>query len=454
MGTVGRGQLGEVGRLLGRGGEAAVYELPKFSLPDRPGALVFKEYRRAHTEPGRLRTIVAVRGGLDLQRRDTVDRLAAWPCRVVEDGGDVVGVVMPRIPAAYLADVKLPGSNTTATHAREVQNLFIDPVRMARLGHEAPSMRERISLCRDMAAALAFFHDELQVVFGDINHANELYRLQPTGVFFIDCDGVRPRGVVARHSQLNSPDWVPPEPGPLTRATDLYKYGLFVLRCLLPGADASNNTDPAPAAAVLDAAGVDLLTRALHPDPAVRPTAREWRRHLNALLGEPEEPPVITEAAVAGKHVLRGQPVEVRWVAEHAKTIEVRSGGFAVRVDGAPGRGTVLADLDRSGYLQVHAHNELGSDVAVVGPVAVLQPPETASLPVPLPSLVLPEVDLSVPPLGLPALPVPLPAPAFTAHPAPARGPLRFELPLTAPMVPEDLIGAGPAFTFDPEGAA
>ncbi|WP_189208503.1 hypothetical protein [Actinokineospora fastidiosa] len=431
-----------------------MYELPKWSSPDRPGPLVFKEYRRPHGEPARLRTIVAVRGALDLQRRDRLDSLAAWPCRVVEDGGEVVGIVMPRIPARYTAEISLPGSNTVARHAREVQNLFIDPGRMARLGHEVPSMRARIALCRDMAAALAFFHDELEVVFGDINHANELYRLEPTGVFFIDCDGVRPRGVVARHSQLNSPDWIPPEPGPLTRATDLYKYGLFVLRCLLPGADASNNTDPAPAAAVLDAVGMDLLTRALHANPAVRPSARDWRRHLNALLGEPEEPPVITAASLGRDHVLRGQPVEVAWAAEHATTVEVRSGGFAVRVDGKAGRGTVLADVERSGFVQVHAHNELGVDVKVIGPVAVVQPPETAWLPAPLPSLVFPHVGLPVPPMFVPVPPAPVPAPALAADVARAAGPLRLTVPLAASMTPEDVIGAGPVLTFDTEGAA
>ena len=57
----------------------------------------------------------------------------------------------------------------------------------------------------------------------------------------VDCDAVRVRGTMSAVPQLNTPDWEPPvaEQTQLTSYTDVYKYALFVLRCLSPGTNAS-----------------------------------------------------------------------------------------------------------------------------------------------------------------------------------------------------------------------
>ncbi|GAB3491276.1 DUF4407 domain-containing protein [Amycolatopsis cihanbeyliensis] len=152
-----------------------------------------------------------------------------------------------------------------------MQNLFIAPERAVHLGRPVPTMSRRVAICRDVAAAMAFCHDRLSIVFGDINAKNELYRLDAVPmVLFIDCDSVRVKGDLGGARQLNAPDWAPPDPGPLTMATDLYKLGLFVLRCLTSGGGHSIRTDPAGARTCLDGRAHDLPVRALGSVPAAR----------------------------------------------------------------------------------------------------------------------------------------------------------------------------------------
>jgi hypothetical protein len=443
--------LGKLGAPLGRGGEATVHELPGFSVPTWKGPLVYKAYRRPHEDPARLRKIVRLREQLTSARRAVLDRIAAWPLRVVEDAGDVVGLVMPRISDDYFADVLSPTGNRLR-FPRDVESLFIAPRLASRLKHQIPTDEQRISLCRDFAAALAFLHDELDVAFGDINHANELYRLEPkTGVLLIDCDGVRPRGVVTLHKQLNTPDWVPPEGGVLNPETDRYKLGLFVLRCLAPGAFGAAQIDPVAAAGVLDQAGQDLLRDALGAVPAARPTAAGWRSYLSAVLGEYDDPPELTGAHTTRRYVLRGQPVEIAWTARRAVEIEVRADGRSVTADGRAGSGAIAVDLLSTGFIQVRARNDIGEDTTLLGPVAVIEPPRQTSMPVLLPPVVFPELDDVMPVLLLPELPAPapLPPPAIVVSQPQAAAPLRMRVPMAPPFSTSEIIGAGPVFSFD-----
>ncbi|WP_033430021.1 protein kinase family protein [Saccharothrix syringae] len=405
--TITPADLGALGDQLGKGGEATVFDLPDLALPDAPGPLVYKRYRTPPESHG-LRRVVASREALDDTGRARLDGLAAWPVRVVEEHGRAAGVVLPRIPAPFFDRVL---RNSGVKHSlREVQNLFVAPDRALKVGRPAPDARQRLRVCLDFASGLAFLHEELKVVFGDLNAKNAVFRLDARPmVMFIDCDAVRPAGVVAVVRQLNAPDWDPPgaERDVLSRATDHYKLGLFVLRCLTPGPQGSTNRDPGRAAGVLDAEGLAMLRRALGTDPAARPTAREWEQRLRRLLGEATAPPRLVDVRLDRAFVLAGWPVEVAWEAEEAHEVEVVAAGRVSRVDGRPGRGSTPVVLDATGPVRVRVRNDLGADEREVGPVTVVPPPRFEPLTVPVPEVGWPSFTAPPPPTpGLPPLPV------------------------------------------------
>lgn len=416
--------LGQLGAQLGRGGEATVHEAPGVRLPDISDPLVYKRYKKPLSQPDELRRIVMLRAGLPEAERDYLDERSAWPLRLVESRGAVVGILMRRIPAQFGDRIKSQATGSLDWSIREVSFLFIDPARLggAKVGRQVPDWDQRLTVCRDFAELLDFYHRRLRVVFGDINARNELYRLDESpSVMFIDCDGVRDVNS-APGGQLNAPDWEPPggRSTPLDVFTDRYKFGLFVLRALTPGPQASTRRDPRGAAPVLDAVGLALLTRALDPGPQVRdrPTAEEWWRYFSALLGDPVDPPVLTSVRLECEYVLEGQPALLHWAADNAVTIAVTANGRTTTIDATAGRGVAAVAVDRSAYrIDVVATNRLGQDVSSVGPVAVIPPPRIDPLPLLVPDLpalddpgfAIPEPVLPrVPELVLPAVPGPV----------------------------------------------
>lgn len=409
--SIAPGDLGRPGRQLGKGGQAVVTDLPELTLPDVAGELVYKKYREPHGELGSLRRIVATRNDLDLPTRKRLDAVTVWPVRVVEENGQALGIVMPKIPSAYFDQVTLPGTGKQKNVLREVQNLFIPRDRAAELGRPTPSDEQRLRICRDFAGVLTLMHDTLGVVFGDVNAMNELFRLDDTPmVMFLDCDGVRPKGSVASVKQLNAPDWVPPGNEVLSRASDLYKLGLFVLRCLTPGPGTSVSTNPDAIRGVLDSQGVAMLRRALGPDSANRPLAREWEIYLRRTLGEPVVPPKAGDVSLDRTIILKGQTVVVEWEAFEATEIQISAGRGCtevVKTQGAHSRGSTAIAPAEAAVVEVTAINALGTDHRSAGPVDVIEPPVVQPLPVPMPDL--PPLQVDVPaPAGIGVLP-PLP---------------------------------------------
>lgn len=312
--VIGLDALGQLGAMIGSGGQAKVYRAPHVQLTDVPGPLVYKQYRPGHVPPHGLGSVVARRLRLDDVTRERLDRLAAWPVRVVEQHGEVCGVIMPLIPDGYFEERVLPSGKPTRT-LREVQHLFIDPARASRLGMPAPTSKQRVKVCRDLASAVHLLHRN-DLVIGDMNAKNAVFRLagEPC-VMLVDCDAIRIKGAMAVVRQLNAPDWDPPE-DTLSQATDLYKFGLFVLRCLGPGAQASVSRDPCRADAELTLDGRRLLRDALSVDPARRTTAQTWGRYFDELLaGTPaaarRNGPVVGATTTSG---WKRDPVTKRWV--------------------------------------------------------------------------------------------------------------------------------------------
>jgi hypothetical protein len=288
--TVDEGRLGTRDRL-NHGANGTIWRLTGFQLTSDPGALVYKQYQGPAAVgvslPG-LKSIVQARLRLTDRQRALFDELTVWPLRVVIDGaGEPVGVLMRLIDSVFRQDIRLP-SGKRETIAREVQHLIFDPVAARRAGVDVPADRDRtarFTVCERMAMAMSIMHGA-KLVYGDLSARNVLYRLHPTpSVLLVDCDAVRVRGNAAVNKQQNSPDWDPPEGGQQTQASDRYKLALFVLRCLMPGRNASLNRDPATAGKVLDQAGQQLMRAALTGPPNDRPLAREWLSYLRQQIG-------------------------------------------------------------------------------------------------------------------------------------------------------------------------
>ncbi|MBP2478443.1 hypothetical protein JOF53_007315 [Crossiella equi] len=404
--TVSRQDLGPLGAKLGEGGEAVVRELTRFRLPDVAGPLVYKQFRDPHVAPVTLERVVGARLRLAPADRAHLDRVTVWPVRVVREHHDTVGVLLPRIPAPFVDSVQRLGSGGTREALREVQNLFVADDTLRRIGRAVPEPEQRLAVCRDFAAVLAFLHDRVGVVFGDINPRNAVYRLDTSPhVLFLDCDGVRTRGTVSAARQLNAPDWFPPEDGTLSLATDLYKLGLFILRCLCPGPGSSVLADPA-AATTLDAVGQQMLHAALKGDPRRRPTARDWQVHLARLSGHPVEPPLLTSARLDREVTPVGLPVQLTWTARDALRLHVHlPNGAFVDLPADRGEGSVLLHPERPGFVKVYAVNEVGHSWLDLGPVAVVEPPCLHELPVPLPVAPNPAQHWPTPPVPVGAVP-------------------------------------------------
>jgi hypothetical protein len=403
--AVERKSLGRIGDVIGDGGEATVYELLDLRLPEPVEALVYKEYHPSSVSRVGLWRLVEKRLALDESKRHRLDEIAAWPYRVVVDKGDIVGVILPRIAPSYFEPVILLGTGKTEVTPNSVLNLFVQNSLLRRLGRAVPTDEQRLWLCREFARALAFYHDELEVAFGDISPNNELYRIHPEpSIVFIDCDGVRPVGEAG--AQCNTPDWIPPEGDVLSVSSDRYKLGLFILRCLSPGEGGSVLVDPARIGIRLDTVGSTMLTRALDRDERRRPSAHDWYVHLSRLLGHPVDPPKLSHVRLDEKSVLRGRPCTLSWKATDAISIEVRFGTQVLTIDGRAGGGILPISLTETGFVHVRAVNDAGSDQKTLGPVAVVVPPEQKPIPVAIPDM--PWLGADVPPMpGIPAVPLP-----------------------------------------------
>jgi hypothetical protein len=448
-------QLGPLGPMVGEGGQAKVYELPDLRLVDVPGRLVYKQYKPGQTPAHGVSRLVSVRTRLRAQpdKLARLDAITAWPARQVVDAAGVVrGLVLPRIPAPFFHTIHRPGTGTTKKIPCEVQFLFIAPDRAVRTNMPAPTPDERLKICRDFAGALAFLHGpDVDVAFGDINARNHLYRLdaEPT-VMFVDCDAARPRGDMASVAQLNAPDWDPPEGGDvLSKSTDLYKLGLFVLRCLTPDIGSSINRDPNQARAVLDTNGLALMHAALGNDPHGRPTADEWHRHLRRRLGQVDAKPQLT-AQFDRTIIAAGEPLTLTWAADEADTVEVSGIGCgAMSFSGSAGGGVVQLRPTRTGTVTVTARNTLGEHSSS-SPVVVFTPANFGDLLVPMPRL---------DPPGHATAPLPSVAAVLPLTPAGRYVPLppmaQVIGPWTEPVVeqipaPIDPVGPPPTFGFGP----
>lgn len=308
-----RAALGRLERL-GQGGTAWVYRVPEFSLPGE-GRLVYKEYRaavRAKANPALLPgllTLTEFRARLPTDRRDRLDQRTVWPLVVVTgDDGAALGIVMREIPAEFFQGKK----------PRELQLLFHSDDDARQQGLPQFGMHERLVICARIAATYMLLH-RLDIIVGDVSPRNIVFTLGDSPrLLAVDTDSARVKGTRgALGAQPHTPAWEPPEALTAkrlldqgrrsgrasavelrghadtwqrqTKQTDVYKFGLMVLRVIDYGRRCTRKRDPERARRLLrERAGpgpADLLTRSLDADPAVRPTMEDWYRAFRGRDG-------------------------------------------------------------------------------------------------------------------------------------------------------------------------
>jgi hypothetical protein len=314
--TVSRSALGRLEQL-GKGGTATVYRVPDFSVADAD-VTVYKEYKqstKAHAGPSLLPgllSLVRFREKLVVPQRRLWDERIVWPLRVVtNDEGAATGILMRLIPSRYFQRT-VGRTGAEAARPREVEKLFGSPTDMARIGMAEVDLGTRLGLIVQIAATYAMMH-RAGVVVGDISGRNMVYDSSGSRpqVLVVDADSARVEGTRSAFSnQPHTPHWEPPEAlqaaralrharrgsgtpsaggdiGRLSnttvvqsKATDVYKFGLLVVRILDFGRQRSVNRDPSIATGILRRAfGAEagaLLTRTLSADPTQRPELREW----------------------------------------------------------------------------------------------------------------------------------------------------------------------------------
>jgi hypothetical protein len=331
-----RSQLGPL-QLLGNGGTALVYRAPRASLPG-VAAVVYKEYKapiRASAGPSLLpglRALVAFRQQLDPALRPRWDERIIWPLRVVvadHDPTAAVGVLMRLIPARFFQRVVSRMTGAIGVKVREVDALFGDTADMARIGYPTVDIRRRIALVGRIAEVYGVMHKQ-NVVVGDISARNVVYDVStasPT-VIVLDADSCRIAGSAAAFgNQPQTPLWEPPEAVRASRQleqasrrgrrlstsesmallslatgqsvqTDVYKFGLMVVRILDFGRRRAVNYDPTVAGRILrqhtGVSGENLLLRSLSDERRDRPAIREWHdlTHGGSMSGTSIRPVV------------------------------------------------------------------------------------------------------------------------------------------------------------------
>ena len=300
------------------------------------------------------------------------------------------------------------------------------------------------------------------MVLGGIDGHNVLFRPGPQPLAtVVDCDGFRVRGDPGDVRRPPAPDWEPPEGGDApSRAADTYTLGLCVLRCLVPGASTALDTTTDGGPWALDPATTALLVRALEGPPDDRPSAHEWRVHLQQAAESAAARPWLEAVELDRTLVAIGQEVTVRWTARGARSLHVS--GVQCPPVTVPVSGTSGACRVRpvgAGPLVVTARNDRGEDTLTTGPVFVHGGHGREDLPVPVPQLDLPLLPIDLPdlvpvppdPAGLlaPPPPDPVPPPGAGSTPVP-RTPVT--PPFPRPSVPPGFATGATDFPLDLTG--
>ncbi len=265
---------------VGDGGEGAVFDLAdgRKGLDGRP--LVLKRYQRPPdpTRAAHLAQLVALRGQLRLG----ADAFA-WPEVLVRDGEHAVGVLMPRAPAPFWAEVTLR-SGALRRRLREAQYLLFPAAKLQAIGIDFAPLAARLEVLAALVVAVGHLH-HLGLVYGDLSARNVTYATGgPVGVFLLDCDGI---ATIGSSYVVDSPDWDDPAaPEVASTAADVYKLGLLAARMLA----ISPTVREVPTGGRTPDQLVAVLKAAVDPDPSARPTTDELAAAVLRMAPGPPAP--------------------------------------------------------------------------------------------------------------------------------------------------------------------
>lgn len=306
---------------------AQIYRLPGYSIPGE-GPLVYKEYKpdlRRSAGPALLPGLLAltdVRSRLSVGDRTELDQRAIWPLVVVTDDGGAAGIVMREIPADFFHGSEI----------REIQQLFSADADARARGLPSFDITTRLKLLARLAEAYMLLH-RIGIIVGDVNARNVVLSAgRKPRVLVVDTDSTRKMGTPgAFGGQPHTSFWEPPETlaakrhhdrlvrsgnasaGELsklsgdwkrqTKETDVYKFGLMVVRVLDYGRYRSQNRNPDKARrvllAMLGGTAAQYLDRTLAADPRARPAMEDWYR---VLRGRTVSPAARGEAGRGARH--------------------------------------------------------------------------------------------------------------------------------------------------------
>jgi hypothetical protein len=380
-----RADLGQLDPL-GEGGYGKVYRVPGYHLPGDPADLAYKEFTQEQAQQAHASgAAVAFRAGLSSAERADLDSYAAWPRALVEHGGVVVGLLMPLIPADFFCELIDGSTGRRGRAPREMQWLIASQAQCDAAEIDLPSVdkTQRLTLLAQLVYVVGRLHKR-GWVFGDLSFTNAVFAVNPPRMMLIDCDGAASVSD-PRRQQAHTPQWKPPEcekiPGQVhfdrqDTVTDAYKLGLAILRCLSPGKGAGSATSPARLAHELDAAGLDLVARAVGGDRAARPAAKELYAYLRSLQTARIQPPEVIAARLATPLRVRGMDARVEWEIANVSEVTIRVGAGAPRTvpaNGGPQRHVFPAR--ESGPVTIEAENRYGAVRVDVGELVLYEIP-------------------------------------------------------------------------------
>jgi hypothetical protein len=396
---VNRASLGPLEELA-EGAFGKVYRTKQFRLPGDPSQIAFKEFTTNVPEQGMsAKDAVLFRDLLTPADRADLDRCTVWPRAVVMERGAVVGLLMPLIDAEFFFTVTDPATGETTRKLRDLQWLIATPTQLKQNGAQDVSEIDRLVLLAQLVYDVARLHKQ-DWIYGDLSFKNAAFAVNPPRMILLDCDGaadLHDRG----RNQAHSLGWEPPQCGPndkQDKATDVYKLGLAILRCLNPGKGAATMRDPNRVAGKLDLSGTALVARSVSPDPDTRPTAKELYAYLRGVVATVTTPPEVVSALLATPLRVRGMDARVEWEIRNVSQVTIRVGAstpVTVPVAANGGLGTHVFAARESGRVTIDAENRYGAIRVDLGELIVYEIPpfDPKSLIGTLPRLAVPPLD-------------------------------------------------------------
>lgn len=275
----------EIGNQLGTaGGQGTVY-----ALRDHP-KLAYKEYHawiRPHIRTEVLKGLIALKDTIALEG-SPIQEWAAWPLALVEEHGQTLGFLMPRIDESFYFD----GGGLVG---KERSFMFLaDSPRTAWGQVTLPHPSAQLLLLERFAGVLQQLHHR-NIVIGDISYANLLWNCSER-IFLMDCDSFTLNGARATGMKVETRDWEDTQSSGLDVSPDqdCYKLGLLVHRVLSKQLHGIPSSSPADDLAIGDPQVrqhvYGLLSRVSAP-PGNRPTAQAWRHALQGRSWRPISTP-------------------------------------------------------------------------------------------------------------------------------------------------------------------